>query len=132
MGTTAALVEPVGVIAPNNGHYVFAGPAATVTTTVEHPRVSGMASAPLGLAPGSPLQYADVGMCFQPPGGEVTNFYGSNFSVHAFTTTRADYATAATVVLAPGSYQVGMCVRNNGASPIQNNNYVSGFVQVTS
>jgi hypothetical protein len=70
-------------------------------------------------------------MCYRAPGGHPTHFYGSNFSVQYFTTERRTYATAGTVVLPPGTYDVGMCVRNNGGNAIQNNNYVAGFVQVT-
>ena len=35
-------------------------------------------------------------------------------------------------MLSPGSYLVGMCVRNPSAKPISNNNYVNGYAQVTS
>jgi hypothetical protein len=54
-----------------------------------------------------------------------------NFSQHTFTSTRASYAVAATAVFAPGTYLVGMCVRNNGSTTINNNNYVNGWVMVT-
>lgn len=129
--STLPLHGPVGPIEPNNGYYVFAGPSTSVTTTSAAPRVTGVASAPMGLLDGSPPQYADVGMCYRTAGGHLTNFYGSDFSVQYFTTERRTYATAATIVLAPGTYDVGMCVRNNGSSRIQNNNYVAGFLQVT-
>lgn len=56
----------------------------------------------------------------------------SNFSQHYFTTARATYAVAATTVLPPGTFAVGMCVRNNGSSTISNNNYINGWVMVTS
>jgi hypothetical protein len=41
-------------------------------------------------------------------------------------------AVAATKVLAVGSYLVGMCVRNNGSAVINNNNYLNGWVMLTS
>jgi hypothetical protein len=128
----AALVGPVQSIVGNSGLYVFAGAPAQVTTTAAHGRVTGASSAPLGLTTGNP-QLADVGMCFQPSvGGTLTNFYGSSFAMHSFTTTRATYAATATRALAPGTWNVGMCVRNNGSSTINNNNYVNGWVMVTS
>lgn len=125
---------PVPPIAENSGFYVFSGPSAQVTTSASHRRLTGSASAPLGLATGSPPQYADVGLCYQPAaGGAITNFVGNNFSVHHFTTTRVSYAASATVVLgADQTWNVGMCVRNNGGSKISNNNYVTGWIQVTS
>jgi hypothetical protein len=45
----------------NSGQYVFAGPTATVTLGVQD-RLTGAASAPLGLTTGS--HTADVGLCF--------------------------------------------------------------------
>ncbi len=126
------LVGPVASILPVSGSYVFAGPPAQVSTTSDHARVTGSASASLGLNTGN-NQFADVGFCHQPAaGGVLTNFYGNQFSTSPFTTARATHAVAATVVLPPGSYKVGMCVRNNGASTINNNNIVNGWVMVTS
>ena len=126
------LVGPIGSIPGNTGNYVFAGPPAQVTTTTSHTQVTGAAAASLGLNTGNP-QFADVGMCHQPlAGGVVTNFYGANFATDHFTTTRETHAVAATVVLPPATYKVGMCVRNNGASTINNNNIVNGWVMVTS
>ena len=126
------LMGPVASIIGNSGVYVFAGDPAQVTITATRPRVTGSASAPMGLSAGTP-QLADVGMCFQPvAGGVVANFYGSYFSQHSFTTTRATYAVAATRLLLPGTYNVGMCVRNNGSGTINNNNFINGWVMVTS
>jgi membrane protease YdiL (CAAX protease family) len=124
-------VGPVASIAGNSGLYAFAGPTARVTTTEARPRVSGTASAGLGLLSGSP-QFADTGMCWRADGGgTVTNFVGSGFTTQRFTADRAAYAASASAVLAAGSYDVGMCVRNNGPSTINNNAYVNGWVQVT-
>jgi hypothetical protein len=129
---TFTLSGPVASIVANSGDYVFAGPSAYVTTTPTSSRVTASASAPMGLNSGTP-QLADVGVCFQPAaGGVLMNFYGSSFSQHYFTTTRATYAVAATKVLPVGTFNVGMCVRNNGGSTINNNNYVNGWVMVTS
>jgi hypothetical protein len=120
-------------ILPNNGAYVFAGPTAQITTTAAHPRVSGTASASLGLQVGSPPGFADIGMCSQPvPGSLVSNLVGSNFSTEHLTVDRVDFTASASVVMAAGTYKVGMCVRNNGTSTISNNNYVNGWVMVTS
>jgi hypothetical protein len=120
-------------IVGNNGAYVFAGPTVQIMTTAERPRVSGTASASLGLQAGSPPGFADIGMCSQPvPGSTVTNLVGSNFSTEHLAVERADFTASASAVLAAGTYKVGMCVRNNGTSTISNNNYVNGWVMVTS
>ena len=76
-------------------------------------------------------QLADVEMCNRPSaGGVLTNVYGSSFSQHYFSTTRETYAAAASKVLPPGTFNVGICVRNNGGSTTNNN--VNGRVMVTS
>jgi hypothetical protein len=130
--TTVALAGPVASIIGNSGNYVFLGAFAEVTTSEDHPRVTGAASAVLGLITGAPPQNSDVGLCHAPgAGGLLTNFFGSQFQTNYFTTTRQTYATAATKVLPPGTYRVGMCLRNNGQSTMNNNNNVQGWVQVT-
>jgi hypothetical protein len=131
IAATLSLAGPVASILGNTGNYVFAGPSAVVTTTTTPQRVTGSASASLGLNAGSP-QLGDVGMCYQPSsGGTVTNFYGASFSTNLFTVDRANYATSATKLLALGNWNIGMCVRNNSAATINNNNYLNGWVQVT-
>jgi hypothetical protein len=127
---TQLLVGPVASIIGNSDHYVFAGAPAQVTTTVANSRVTATATAPLGLNTGTP-QYADVGICYQTAGGIIINFVEGQFSQQHFTTLRASYSAAATKVLAPGTYSVGMCVRNSGSSTINNNNYVNGWVLLT-
>ena len=129
---TVTFYGPVQTIAPNSGAFVFAGPPAQVATTATYSRVVATAMAPLGYAAGSPAGFADLGMCFQPSaGGVVKHFYGNNFSVHGFSAGRLPYTATGAVVLPPGSYLVGMCVRNNSSHAISNNNYVNGYAQVT-
>jgi hypothetical protein len=73
----------------------------------------------------------DPGQQRPATGGTLMNFYGSGFGTYFFTTARDTYSAEATKVLQPGTYNVGMCVRNNGSSTINNNNYVNGWVMVT-
>jgi hypothetical protein len=149
-GATAALEGPeartvgfqgvVNPIAGNSSEYVFAGPSAELTLKGGE-RLTGAASAPMGLSKDAPRQTADVGLCYQlivsraHPAGKVRNFVGANFSAHLFTATRATYSATATIgpdpALVPGIYRVGMCVRNNGNSAINDNNFVNGWVRVT-
>lgn len=129
--STQNIAGPVAPIAGSSTAYVFAGPSVTVTTTSTHPRVTASASAPIGLIGGSPPQNADVGICYRSPGGPLVDPNGGNFSQHSFTTDRVSHSADATFTLAPGSYDVGLCVRNGGLNKIQNNNYAQGWVQVT-
>jgi hypothetical protein len=148
-GATEALEGPesrtvgfngvVPAIQGNSSKYVFAGPTAEVALGGGE-RLTGAASAPLGLTAENP-QTADLGLCYQRrasrgiPASVIVNFAGANFSVHYFSSTRETYSASATVVLPPqlpgGDYSVGLCVRNNGNTAINNNNFVNGWVRVT-
>ena len=129
---TVGFYGPVQSIAPNAGAWVFAGPPGQITTTAAHRRIVGSASAALGFAAGHPDGTADLGMCYRlSSGGIILNFYGGNFTQHGFSGSRLPYTATGTVVLPPGSWLVGLCVRNSSADTINNNNYVNGYVQVT-
>ncbi|HTN82917.1 MAG TPA: collagen-like protein, partial [Sorangium sp.] len=96
----------------------------------------GSASAALGLLPaGASPQISMVGLCYQQVGGgtgEIVNFFGPGFAHHPFSTTRATYSVSATTVLGEGTWNVGMCLRNDGASAIQGiGSIVNGWFIVT-
>jgi hypothetical protein len=129
---TVAFYGPVQSIAPNSQTWVFAGAPVMVSTTTAHPRVTSTASAALGYAVGSSDDFADLGLCYRlSSGGIVLNFYGGNFTQHGFTGARQPYTATGSIVLSPNSYLVGLCVRNSSNKPINNNNYVNGWAQVT-
>ncbi len=129
---TVALYGPVQSLPPYGGGWVFAGPPGQVSTTAVHPRIVAVASAALGYSPGSLEGMADLGMCYRlSSGGTISNFYDGNFTVHTFSGTRLPYTATGTVVLPPGTWLVGLCVRNSGTKTINNNNFVNGYAQVT-
>lgn len=128
----AALTGPVSNIAESSGYYVFAGAPADVVITESHSRVTGTATASMAMSSAGSA-FADVGMCFRDVlGGPVTNLVGNSFASSRFTSARATYAATASTALPPGSYQVGLCVRNNSAYPIDNSSYLNGWVMVSS
>jgi hypothetical protein len=107
--------------------YVFAGPTAHLHDHDRWARVAGATTASLGLNTGSP-QLTDVGLCYQSQGGgALTNFAGNGFSTAYFTTTGSTFTAAATKVVPAATYVVGMCIRNNYASAINNSNIVNGW-----
>jgi len=113
----------------NAAAYQFVGPFVLVTTTAVQ-RLTGTASAPLGLANGA--QTADLGLCYQNNGGGgITNFVGAAYSIHQFAAVRANYSAVGSVVPGAATWRVGMCVRNAGPAVISNNDFVNGWVQVT-
>ncbi|NUQ77685.1 MAG: collagen-like protein, partial [Polyangiaceae bacterium] len=95
--------------------------------------LTGAAEAPMGLPAGSPAQSARIDLCYQPSaGGTLTNFSGGFYSIHRMTGERRAYPAAGTVVPGAGTWNVGLCVLNNGgAAAISDNDYTNGYVQVT-
>lgn len=108
-----------GNVAPDfdggSSAYVFVGPTGSVTITGSQ-RVTGSASAMLGLRSSSAPFAAPVGLCYQRSGGtgEIVNFLGSSFAFHYFTPTPTTYSVTGTTVLPEGSWNIGMCLRNEG------------------
>jgi hypothetical protein len=133
LGTTVQIFPfqgPVADIAGSNAEYEFAGPTAAIVTTASQ-RVTATAEAPLGLDTGGP-QTARVGICYQPAaGGTIANFVGADYSIHVIYVERHSYSAVATRVFVAGTWNVGMCVRNNLSETISNNDYVNGWVMVT-
>lgn len=119
-------------IAGNATAYVFVGPTVQVTTTATQ-RLTGAAEAPLGLAAGSAATTGNVGLCYRSSvaGSTITNFVGGSYSIHRFVAGREAYPAAGTVVPGAGTYTVGFCVLNVGATAITDNDFVNGYVQVT-
>lgn len=120
----------VSSITGSSSVYVFAGPTTTITLTTTS-RVTGMASAPIGLGSGGPQTF-QYGMCYQQGAGTVTNFVGGAYSIGSLTSQRTVVTATGSVVLSPGTYTFGMGIMNSGGSvAISNNDYVNGWVMVT-
>ena len=118
-------------IPPNSSVYVFVGPTAQITITNSTQRLVGSATVALGLAAGATKTTAVVGMCYQSTaGGLVTNFVGGAFSIVEISTNRSGVPACGTVVPGPGTYNVGVGVKNTGATALTNNDYVNGYVMV--
>jgi hypothetical protein len=119
----------VGTVYGNGDMYFFAGPTTLVTVTASNQQLIGSAVATLGLASGGP-QYAKLGLCYQPQaGGEILPFGGDNPG-YSMTLGPVPYAFAAMKSgLAPGHYNVGLCVEYVPSTAI-NNGAVSGWVMV--
>ena len=126
--TVAVFSGFVGAIAPNSPGYVFAGATTSVTLAVTS-KVVGVASAPLGLGAVGTQPFW-FGMCYQLGLGAITNFVGGNYSVGYITAEKQGVTASAGVTLAPGTYLMGMGIRNIGTIPISNNNYVNGYVMI--
>lgn len=126
--TVAVFSGFVSPIAPNSPGYVFAGATTSVTLAVTS-KVVGVASAPLGLgAAGTHTFYS--GMCYQLGAGTIINFVGDDYSVGVITAQRQGVTVSAGVTLAPGTYLIGMGIRNLGPIQISNNDYVNGYIMI--
>jgi hypothetical protein len=129
IASTGTFFGPIQGISFTAGAWVFAGPTTTVTTTAGQ-GLFGVAEAPMAIASGGPVAF-DYGLCFQPSaGGTITNFVGNNYMIGELTTTRVSWGGSAAVTPSPGTWKVGFCVRNNSGTPITDNDFVNGWVQV--
>jgi len=117
-------------IAASSSSFVFAGPTASRTLTASTNNMSAVGVAAMAVASGSTS--ALLGMCYQPSGGSPTLFQGSvAYTSVTIDTTRQNYAVAgSTGNLAAGTYNVGVCVRNTGATAIGSNDWSIGWVMV--
>ena len=118
-----------GGIAPtiaNSNIYVFAGPTLSVTTTASQ-RLVGSAVALLGSSGGTNIWY---GLCYKPStSSTLQNWAGLDY-LETPIAARQAYSVSASVAPGVGTFTVGFCVKNNGASNLDDNNWVNGWVEV--
>jgi hypothetical protein len=132
---TATIAGPVSMLPPS-GPFLFAGPPVQVTTTAGQ-RLTAAASAGLGTSSPTDAITFDVTLCYQPSGGgSLTRFLGEDFvTVRApatFGGSTLPVSATATTVPGPGTWNVGLCVRNApGLAALNFNSSVIGWVQVT-
>jgi hypothetical protein len=119
--------------APTNG-WVFAGPTANVTVG-QNRRLTGSASAVLGIEVGQPTQLIGVGLCHRRVGTtEVVNFAGTAAATHVPLRGAGPEpvsASASSGFLQANTYTVGLCVRQTTEVKINNNFEMNGWVMVT-
>jgi hypothetical protein len=134
-GTIASLTPingAIGIIAAGgaNSPLVFAGPTVTVNITATSQKLVGSIGAPLGIFTTGPAP-AEIGLCYQSAAGAVTNFVGGNYSFVPIGPDRKLYTVSATVSgLAPGTYTIGLGIRNTSATAISNNDYANGYIML--
>ncbi len=118
-----------GGIAPaiaNSNIYVFAGPTLSVTTSASQ-RLVGSAVALLGSSGGTNIWY---GLCYKPStSSTLQNWAGVDF-LETPVAARQAFSVSASVAPGAGTFTVGFCVKNNGASNLDDNNWVNGWVEV--
>lgn len=108
--------------------FVFIGNTPNVTVAAGQ-RLVGSAVALLGTT--GAAQPFDYNLCYQLNGTGSLSTFQTYLTSTVTTTARMPYPVSASVLPAPGTYTVGFCVRNSGASPINLNDWVNGFVFVT-
>lgn len=128
--TFAGAINP---LAANSASFVFAGPVTIVNTT-EGQRLVASGSAALGLPANAPTQNAQIGICYRAQADVAAplNVVGPNgsFLIVSITSTRSVYAYSNSAAVPAGQWAVGMCVQNQGAAQIANNDFAVGFVMV--
>jgi hypothetical protein len=111
------------------GGYVFLGPQALVTVGAGQKLIAA-ASIPISTTSG--VAAVKLGLCYQSDSGPITNFVGGGYSVCEVGTERiAQSASAMLSGPAAGVYKIGACLEPIGATAINSNDFVNGWVMVT-
>jgi Collagen triple helix repeat (20 copies) len=123
---TGALNGGIAPTIANSNIYVFVGPTLSVTTTTGQ-RLVGSAVALLGSTGGTNIWY---GLCYKPSTiSTLQNWAGIDY-LETPVAARQPFAVSASVAPGTGTFTVGFCVKNNGASNLDDNNWVNGWVEV--
>ena len=127
---TFTLSGSVDAIPGTATEWVFAGPTATATTE-ESQRLTGVAGASLGTSASDAATFL-YDLCFRAGGttDALTNFAGANASAGQ-AITPVPFTAAGSVVPGAGTWEVGFCVLNSGASSLDANDFLNGWVMVT-
>jgi hypothetical protein len=129
--TTQAFGGAIGTIPPLAATFVFAGPTATFAMTTGQ-RLTGSASGVLGTTSGT--AYFDFSLCYSTDGGVTIHPFatGNQYQSAAADSVFKPFATSySTVINFTGTVIGGFCVRNNTVVPMNQNDYVNGFLQQT-
>jgi hypothetical protein len=93
-------------------------------------KVAGAVTAVLGSTTGTATQVG-VGLCYQPEGGPVTNFFPNMYTTVGAISARALYPVVGAIAGLPaGTYKFGYCVRNPSAVVLNNNEFMTGWFMV--
>jgi hypothetical protein len=119
-----------------NSDFGFIGPTASVFVSGTQ-SITATVSAVLGTTVST--AYVNFDVCYRLGSGAVVNFNGGNWlTVVANTTTKTFTASASVVPGTAGTYTVGFCayddgnfVYSDGGPPVDNNDYLNGWVMVT-
>jgi hypothetical protein len=130
---TGTIDGGIGAISANSEVWVFAGPTVTISTT-DMQRITGSAQAPLGTSDGGSVSFG-YDLCYRAAetSDVLTNFTGSVYSIGEVSASsgRLSFAVAASVIPGAGTWEVGYCILNSGASDLNNNSNVNGWIVVT-
>jgi hypothetical protein len=127
--TTQKISGFISAVPAAPGVWQFLGNQAAVTTTAATQRLTAAAMVPLATT--STPQTIQLDVCYQlASGGAINPFSGGAFSYVAVTETRVAQAIAGTIVPgAAAAWKVGACAQTT--IPLDNNDFVNGYVQVT-
>jgi hypothetical protein len=118
---------------PVTSGFVFAGPTTTLTTTATQTIIATSEAAMA--TPATTTTTADVSICKAPTTGAPVTLLnlkvGGAFSIVTIGDTRISYPANATGVPGTGTWKIGECVNNTGATnAINNNDFAMGYAYV--
>jgi hypothetical protein len=121
---TGFLSGAISPIAGNNYTWVFAGPWATVTLQPGQ-RIVCFASAAMGMGVSGQQNFeVDVGWQASS-GGIISNSSGSAYMIGVATSTRTIYPVNGVLNPGPGTWRIGVVVRNGGPAALNVNDYIN-------
>jgi hypothetical protein len=130
---TSTVSGAAGAIAGGSADFVFAGPAATVTTT-EAQRITGVMGAPLGTSSEDIASFI-YDLCYRAAGttDPLVSFAGTNSPAGQVSSATGGppFTAAGSVVPGVGDWDVGFCVLNGGTADLDANDFVNGWVVIT-
>lgn len=115
-------------ILPSNDVWQPFGPYRTIKVQ-DKQRIIGFGAAVFGTTSGTAR--ISVSLCYARSGSPtLTAFSGNSHLTADADTSRRTFSVAASGTLPAGTYAVGYCIMNRGTQPIDNNDYVNGWVMV--
>lgn len=139
--TSFALMSGISSVAANSASWVFIGSQQILTLSAgQVVDVNGVAA--LSSTSGTTSNNVGVAVCYQnTSGGTITPVYSSSWPEYGAGPQRNSYTASATIrvgtvayptsgIILPGTYKIGIAVRNNTTFSLNGNDQLNGFIHL--
>ncbi len=141
LDTSLPLLSGIGNVPANSTSWVFIGGTQTLTLSAgQIVDVNGVAA--LSTSSGTTTNNVGVAVCYQnTSGGPITPAYSSSWMEFGAGVQRNSFAASATIrvgtvaypgtgIITPGTYKIGIAVRNNTTFALNTNDQLNGFIHL--